>query len=396
LRARSQSEERTGRARALLAGLGLLLAVCVLQAARPASADAAAVGFLDPSYQSEDPERFWKDVEALRAKVLRYDVYWNEIAPKRPTKPRDPASPEYDWSDLDRLVVDSAAHEVDIVLTLWRTPRWARADNGRGGKPNLYSWAPRLSDWRNFVYAAATRYSGTFDPDGEGYGGPLPLVRFWEMWNEPNYIGALRPQRKAGKPTSPALYASILNAGYAEISRVEREKKLKLQVLGGAMNRGFRGEGSVAPLIFLRGMKAAKATFDLASLHPYPLTGRLGFADGTQAPQITLHNIGDYFKELDRLWPSKRYRVWLTEYGVQSRPDRYGATLTGQATFVRLALQKIRKTPRISGLIWFLIRDEAIEKRGESDNWQSGLRTVGDGMKPSYRAWQAGAPKARR
>ena len=109
------------------------------------------------------------------------------------------------------------------------------------------------------------------------------------------------------------------------------------------MNRGFRGEGSVAPLIFLRGMKAARATFDVASLHPYPPTGRLGFDDGTQAPNMTLYNIGDYLKELDRLWPSKRYRVWLTEYGVQSKPDRYGATLTGQATFVRTGVAKIKQ-----------------------------------------------------
>ena len=98
------------------------------------------------------------------------------------------------------------------------------------------------------------------------------------------------------------------------------------------MNRGFGGDGSISPLIFMRGMKKAKATFDIASLHPYPVTGRVGFNDGTRSPNITLSNIGDYLKELDRLWPTKRYRVWLTEYGQQSKPDRYGSTLTGQAT----------------------------------------------------------------
>ena len=101
-------------------------------------------------------------------------------------------------------MVDAAATRAEIVLTLWRTPRWARADGGRGGKPNLYSWAPRISDWRAFAYAAAVRYSGSFDPDGLGYGGPLPRVRFWEVWNEPNYLGALRPpSARRGKPASP-------------------------------------------------------------------------------------------------------------------------------------------------------------------------------------------------
>ena len=164
----------------------------------------------------------------LRAKVLRYDVYWNEIAPKRPAKPRDPASPEYDWENLDRLWrtrPPTGGHRADVVADAALGA--GRQRPGRQAQPLLLGPAA-VADWRNFVYAAATRYSGTFDPDGEGYGGPLPLVRFWEMWNEPNYIGALRPQRKAGKPTSPALYSGILNAGYAEISRVERERKLKL------------------------------------------------------------------------------------------------------------------------------------------------------------------------
>jgi len=140
-------------------------------------------------------------------------------------------------------------------------------------------------------------------------------------------------------------------------------------------------------------MKKAKATFDIASLHPYPVTGRVGFDDGTLAPNITLHNIGDYLKELDRLWPSKRYKVWLTEYGQQSKPDRYGSTLNGQASFVRTAMAKLKRTPRISVLVWFLIRDQAVEPRGRSDQWQSGLRTVTGAKKPSYGAWQATAPR---
>ena len=53
-------------------------------------------------------------------------------------------------------------------------------------------------------------------------------------------------------------------------------------------------------------------------------------------------------KELDRLWPTKRYQVWLTEYGAQSKPDRYGATLTGQANFVHAGLAKRQEARRAS------------------------------------------------
>ena len=269
-----------GASGAALVAATMLATLCCASPAR-----ALTVGFLDPTLQTQDNARFWSDMTALRAGVVRYDVYWNEIAPTRPARPRDPAAAEYRWEVLDRLVVDAAAHGAEIVLTLWRTPRWARADSGRGGKPNLYSWAPRISDWRAFVYASAVRYSGSFDADGLGYGGALPRVRFWEVWNEPNYIGALRPQRPARAasrgPVSPTTYTALLNGAYAELGRVERERRVQLDVLGGSMNRGFAGPGSVAPLVFLRGMRKAGARFDIASLHPYPLTGRVGFTDGT-------------------------------------------------------------------------------------------------------------------
>ena len=56
---------------------------------------------------------------------------------------------------------------------------------------------------------------------------------------------------------------------------------------------------------------------------------------------------------------------------------------------MRAALGKAKRTPRISTLIWFLIRDEPVEPRGQSDRWQSGLRVLGGGAKPAYGAWLA-------
>ena len=110
--------------------------------------------------------------------------------------------------------------------------------------------------------------------------------------------------------------------------------------------------------------------------------------DRSKSPNITLTNYGDYEKELDKLWPAKKYKVWFTEYGAQSAPDRYGASLNGQAAFVKTALKKvITKHPRVQALIWFLVRDETVELPGESDNWQSGLRDSAGNAKPAYQAW---------
>jgi len=365
---------------ALLAGLAAL-------ALRPGPASALTPGFMDPAFQTEHPDVFWTDMAALHAGVLRYDVYWREVAPTRPVAPRDPASPEYDWTTVDRLVRDASAHGTQVLFTLWRTPTWARADGGAGGG-NGYAWMPNLDDWGAFVYAAAVRYSGAYDPDGGGPLAVLPQVANWEMWNEPNYIGALRPQRVGKKVVSPGLYTAILNRGYREIRAVEALLGVNLNVLGGAMNRGFGGAGSISALVFLRGMRAAGARFDTASIHPYPLTGKKGFEDGTKAPNVTLANFKTFEKELDRLWPRKRYRIWITEYGAQTQPDRYGATLDGQQRFVKKALTRlVTKHPRVTHLIWFLVRDEAVELPGESDNWQSGLRDSVGAAKPAYQTW---------
>ncbi len=375
------------RGRRVLALLAMaILAACLAALAlRPAPASALEVGFMDPSFQSDQPDVFWEDMANLAATIVRYDVYWNEIAPTRPAAPRDPASPGYDWTVMDRLVRDAAAHDMQIVLTLWRTPVWARAARGAG---KSYAFAPNLNHWGAFVYAAATRYSGKFDPDGAGPEPRLPLVRNWEMWNEPNYIGALRPQRQGRKVVSPRIYSGILNRGYKEIAAVERKQRVKMQVLGGAMNRGFGGKGSVAALVFLRGMKAAKAKFDTASVHPYPPTGVEGFDDGTTAPNITLANFRVYEQELDRLFKPKKYPIWITEFGAQSIPDRNGASLPDQAAFVRQSLRRVaNRHPRVKQLIWFMLRDEPLEQRGQSDKWQSGLRDATGKAKPAYNAW---------
>jgi hypothetical protein len=154
------------------------------------------------------------------------------------------------------------------------------------------------------------------------------------------------------------------------------------------MNRGFGGQGSISALVFLRGMRQAGAKFDTASIHPYPLTGRKGFEDGTKAPNVTLANFKAFERELDRLWPRKHYDIWITEYGAQTQPDRYGATPDGQARFVTKALKRlVTQHPRVSHMIWFLVEDEAVELPGESDNWQSGLRDADGNAKPAYQAW---------
>jgi hypothetical protein len=86
---------------------------------------------------------------------------------------------------LDKYVGWSQAHDVEILMPLTYTPRWASAtpdaatDVESGNPPGL-SGPPRdMEDWRVFVRTIATRYKGR--------------IHNWEIWNEPN-----RPQSWTG------------------------------------------------------------------------------------------------------------------------------------------------------------------------------------------------------
>src|SRR2546423_1129859 len=70
-------------------------------------------------------------------------------------------------------------------------PSWATGRPGENDPDGAY--APSPSEFGRFVHAVGRRYSGHFVPSG-AEGAPLPRVRFWSIWNEPNIGEFLRPQ----------------------------------------------------------------------------------------------------------------------------------------------------------------------------------------------------------
>ena len=160
-----------------------------------------------------------------------------------------------------------------------------------------------------------------------------------------------------------------------------------MKVLGGAMNRGFGGKGSVAGAGLPARHEEANAKFDIADLHPYPPTGVEGLDDGTTAPNITLVNFKEYEKELDKLYKPKKYDIWLTEFGAQSEPDPNGASCRPGAVREAGLQAHQDEAPAGKRVVWFLVRDEPLEEPGQSDRWQSGLRDVDGNKKPAYTTW---------
>ena len=276
-------------------------------------------------------------------------------------------------------------YRIKIVMAIVGTPRWAN-----GGKHRSYA-PKRTRDLRNFAYAAATRYSGTYTESEDVNATPLPAVRHWLAWNEPNNPVFLRPQYKRVKGgwrvESAFQYARICNAIQAGIrATVLNGEKIACGVTAPRGNNSPRvPRASVSPLAFLRAMKRHGARgFDAYAHHPYyGARSETPTARPKAETAVVLGNINDLVGELTRLYGKKR--LWITEYGYQTSPQDkfFGVSYQKQAAYLRQAFRIARRHPRIDMMLWFLIRDQQAVRF-----WQSGFYTHGRKRKPSFSAFR--------
>src|SRR5207247_9066447 len=141
--------------------------------------------------------------------------------PGRPFDARDSRTyPAGSWTALDTAVkaARDAGLNVQIDLAFW-APRWAVKRASRN--PARQRWWPDPAAFGAFAAAAASRYSGAF-PDPANPKRPLPAVRMWTTWNEPNPPSFLAPQwvrhgHGRWRSESPHIYRAMHNAAYDAI-----------------------------------------------------------------------------------------------------------------------------------------------------------------------------------
>ena len=330
--------------------------------------------------------------KTLHVQEVRLTLYWggaNGVARRKPQQPADPSDPAYNWTVYDQAVREAAADGMHILFSIYGTPAWANGGKGLNVAPTS---AQAL---RDFAFAAAERYSGTFVPAG---GKVLPAVRDWIAWNEPNNPIFLTPQYKrvAGRWVieSAIAYAAICNSIYGGV----HASGLSGELVGcGATaprgnNSPLSSRPSVAPLVFLHAVKAAGLrTFDAWAHHPYyqgptaSPTSRVGLGAGVDEA-ITLGNLDDLISTVTELYGNKR--IWIDEYGYQTNPPDpiFGVSWAKQAAYLTQAFEIARENPRVDMFIWFLLRDEP-----NLSGWQSGLVTDTGKKKPSFDAYMRAA-----
>ena len=349
----------------------------------PAVASAAPrmhVGFHDdPNFRYEERRAAMLDqARATNATIVRTLVTWANIAPTRPANAANPFDPAYRFNDLDELVRNTQARDMEVLITIWGTPKWAN-----GGKtPNFMP--TRLSDLTAFARAVATRYSGR----SAGY----PYVRFYSVWNESNLQLFLAPQFDAkGKSVAPRNYAKLAAAAYAGIKAGNSSAKVAVGSTSSAgRDKVLKGKSEThSPGRFAQLVAAAnpRLKFDAWAQHPYPVPARMKPSQKVKWPNVTLSAFPRFTASLDKWFKRKNVRIWITEYGHEVKQDGEpsGISRALQASYAAQALALAKKDPRTDMFIWFVFRDHA------TSEWQSGLRTTSGAAKPSLSRFAAAA-----
>jgi hypothetical protein len=315
------------------------------------------------------------------ATVVRTLVTWANIAPTRPRNASNPFDPVYRFNDLDELVRNAQARDLEVLITIWGTPKWAN-----GGKtPNFLP--RRMSDLTAFSRAVASRYSGRFP----GY----PFVRFYSIWNESNLQLFLAPQFDArGKSVGPRNYARLAAAAYAGIKAGNSRAKVAIGSTSSAgRDKPLAGKSAThSPGRFAQLVAAAnpRLKFDAWAQHPYPVPANQKPTQRVKWPNVTLSSFPRFAKSLDTWFRRKNVRIWITEYGHEVRPDGEpnGVSRALQARYTGQALALAKKDVRTDMFIWFIFRDHV------TSTWQSGLRTRSGAAKPSLARFRAAAASA--
>jgi hypothetical protein len=390
-------------ARLLRRGTFIALLACALAAAgcgsssHPTQAPARSAPLISifeagPQLQS-DPAGTLAKLRRLGVQVVKVFVPWERLAGATPpaagADAADPATyPAAAWAPYDTIVRDASARGLGVDLTVNAPPLWAA---GSGAPPGAHpQWKPSASAYGQFMRAVATRYSGTYKPAGAA--SALPRVRFWSIWNEPNFGPDLAPQAIGHSriEVSPALYRSLVDAGWSALSATGHGRDTIL--IGELAPRGQTGGShpgnfdGMVPLRFLRALYCVDAELkplagapatergcparpgDFRSQHP-GLFEATGFADhpygqGRVPPNVPAAGEPDYAdfpaiprleRTLDRIMTaygsSKRWSIYSTEFGYQTDPPErisYAATPKQAAFFDNWAEYLSWRDPRIA------------------------------------------------
>ena len=341
----------------------------------------AAEAKMSPRFFGVSPQSPLKPADTTRmARVgigsIRISVSWAEV---------EPSPGLFDWRKLDATVRLASRSRIEVVPVVHRTPTWLAK---RPTTLPVTNETQRAA-WRRFLREAVRRYGpgGEFwlahSPTSPDPIGPQP-IRFWQIWNEPNYF-------YFATPVSPRRYANLLKISAPVIKAADPGARV---IMGGLF---------AYPDPYPKGMTAASFLRKV-----YRVDGIGNILDG-----VAVHPYVPRARYLRRaLWPLRKILIrngerttglWITEmgWGSQERSGNYiERGIEGQTRQLRAAYHYLtssaRRSLRISRTYWFSWKDAP----GSSCNFcdSVGLLRYGSEFapKPAWRVFRNFAKSFRR
>ncbi len=349
-------------------------------------------------------------MQHLGVKALRVELSWFEVAPSPASaaKPAFEASNPgaYPWGEYDALIGEAQRLGWKVLLTVTSpVPRWATSN-----KKAPYVTKPDPKAFEEFMTAVG-RHFGPSGPFGS-------TVSLFSIWNEPNHPAFLQPQWNTnGTPASPRIYRALYQAGYAGLKAAGIAQPPAL--LGETAPTGYekvnyRREKAkallhdVAPLLFLRETLCLNNGYRKSgSCTPLSAVGYAHHAYTTAAgplykpkekDDVTIGVLSRLSSALSKAFAARgttsNLPIYLTEFGVQSKPNRYlGVSVAQQAEYDAIAEKIAWSNSRVVAFSQYLLKDDPLGgKPGSSVNggtigFQTGLEYLSGAPKPLYAAW---------
>jgi hypothetical protein len=390
------------------------IAVALLCPAGAWAARPLQLGISDGVFTQPDGAAWLQRSAAVGAKWVRIDIGW--VAPDTATLPkgfdaRDPSDPHYNFSSADAAIREASQLGERVLVTFTGAPPWAEAP-GRPPSDPPTSWRPDPGALEDYAVALGLRYSGHF-PDPANPGQMLPRVAAFQVWNEPNLSTYLNPQWVGGRPASPGIYRTLLNAFYRGVKSVD-PGVLVVTAGTGPFGDPQPGGERIQPALFWRIALCLNATsngrlvgagchdpahFDVLAHHPYswgsPAQPALWPNDVAVPDLGKLTRLLRAAERDDMALPRIHHPLWVTEVGYNSSPPAPGGLSLGtQASWLEQTFAELWREGA-SVVMWYEIVDAPRDPTfGGTD---SGLFFMNGRPKPALTAfsfpltaWRAG------
>lgn len=290
---------------------------------------------------------------------LRTRALWAGI------EPTDSSPRRREWGMSDSMISLAAARGLRPVVVVYTAPEWAA-----GRRCGPVDKVP-LARYQEFIQALVERYDGDGAADAPG----SPVVRYWEIGNEPDLAESVRGAEDYGScfGDEPAVYAAHLRAAWLGARAADPQARVIFGPVAydrfhngpagfgpaGPFNYGFVRE-TLEALYDAHGQEAGWPFFDLMAFHNYnDFRNNWDGADGEQ-PEI----IGKaaHLRAQQLVLPGKfdlsAMPLFVSEVGLPSGPSDSWTERSeaNQAAYVGQVTARAAAAG-VQGAVWYTLTD---------------------------------------